>query len=371
MKNTIVILIIALLPNILPAQQTNFALNVGGTSEEFINDMAVDGNGNTYLIGTIFSQAQSVNFNPLGTASNQTPNDLANTFVAKYNSSGILQWSIVFDNGLPSLNNVWNGQIAVDGNGDVYIAVHLDQTNVDFNPLGTANTISATGDDYILAKYNSSGILQWIFQVDANIGSSRLMDITTDASNNLYVYAPLNGTNVNINPLGTSSTLTGTNDAYIAKYNTNGINQWAFVFSNSSQGEYQPTIQTDNSGNFYIFSNLFGSNVTIDFNPLGTTTSVTNSGNGGFAVAKYNSSGINQWVFNIGLLRGGRGNNLKKLPLVLDSQSNIYIGGEIPLGDVASPTNLNPLGTAVTFADLDAGFIAKYKPVVLVRKKVH
>ena len=68
---------------------------------------------------------------------------------------------------------------------------------------------------------------------------------------------------------------------------------------------------------------------------------------------------INQWVFNIGLLRGGS-NNLKKLPLVLDSQSNIYIGGEIPLADVASPTNLNPLGTAVTFADQDAGFIAKY-----------
>lgn len=119
--------------------------------------------------------------------------------IAKYNSSGTLQWQRLYNpgNGIPS-------GIAVDASGNVYVTGN--RTVIGF-PL-----------PFIVLKYNSSGTLQWQRSIDyasVNGDGAFPSNIAVDSYNSMYISANANGvagtrTNALVAKLPTDGSKTGT-----------------------------------------------------------------------------------------------------------------------------------------------------------------
>ena len=92
--------------------------------------------------------------------------------IAKYNSSGVIQWQRYLGG-----SNRDEGQgIAVDSSGNVYVV----------------GTIISSGGDFIIAKYNTSGSSSMARSLGGS-GDHRGFDIAVDSSGNVYVTGYHNG----------------------------------------------------------------------------------------------------------------------------------------------------------------------------------
>jgi Beta-propeller repeat len=120
-----------------------WAVSGGGSSEDKGSGIAVDGSGNVYITGNTYS-------NILGL----TNNGISDVFVVKYNSSGVVQWAAI---GGGAFEDKGSG-IAVDGSGNVYITGYFSSATANF---GSTVLLNTGNSDVFVAKYNSSGVVQW------------------------------------------------------------------------------------------------------------------------------------------------------------------------------------------------------------------
>ena len=172
--------------------------SAGGTSYDEGNGIAVDASGNVYVTGSYNGTAT------FGTTTKTSAGGY-DIFVAKYNSSGTLQW--VQSAGGTSYD--YGRGIAVDASGNVYVTGYYEGTAT----FGTTTKISAGGHNIFVAKYNSSGALQWVQSARGtlyDIGS----DIAVDGSGNVYVTGRYQGTATFGN---NSLTSAGATDIFVAR----------------------------------------------------------------------------------------------------------------------------------------------------------
>jgi uncharacterized delta-60 repeat protein len=191
-------------------------------------------------------------------------------FIAKYDSSGTLQWQRRFGTACSGFD------VDVDSSGNIYVAGQITGTGpaqanmllVKYDSAGdpvwqrilgsgyteecrsvtvdSANNICITGQTYspgtdspkiVTAKYDSSGTLLWQEGLDGALteyGSS----ISTDSSNNVYVSGVAN------------------NAVAIVKYNSSGVLQWQRKLS-STGTENAPAVAIDSTGNVCIATGTY------------------------------------------------------------------------------------------------------------------
>ena len=116
--------------------------------------------------------------------------------LAKYNSSGVIQWQRTLGGTDYDVSNA----TAVDSADNVYM-------------LGRTPSAGAGGNDFLLAKYNASGTLQWqrvLGGAATDIGNA----LALDSLDNVYAFGI------------TGSTGAGGDDFLISKYNSSGTIQW-------------------------------------------------------------------------------------------------------------------------------------------------
>ena len=107
-----------------------------GTSWEYSGGVAVDSSGNSYVL-----------YHSGSSGSNDTSN--GNMVIAKYNSSGTVVWQRTIGDGVYQEFGFNSNSIAIDSSNNIYIFV-------------ATNSPEAAGDrDYLIAKYNDSGVIQW------------------------------------------------------------------------------------------------------------------------------------------------------------------------------------------------------------------
>jgi len=168
--------------------------------------------------------------------------------------------------------------IAKDSGDNLYITGRTDE--------------GAGGDDYIIAKYNASGEIQW--QRTLGGASNEIgLGIAVDSSDNIYVAGE------------TRSEGSAFRSVSLAKYDSTGSIQFQKILT-GSEGSRARAAAIDSSDNFYI---------------VGETAEST-AGNNDLMLAKYNSSGTLQWQ----RLLGGA-NDDQGLGVAVDSSDNIYITG--------------------------------------------
>ncbi len=213
--------------------------------------------------------------------------------------------------------------VAVDENHNSYIVGSFMGTQ-DFDPGPAVNNLTNTtlGEfDLFLGKFNPSGEYEWAFNLGGTGTSTIGTGIIYDNIGNIILCGNFFGT-MDMDPGPGLSNLSATNweQLNIAKYDTNGIYQWAFnipVYFQSSN--YVNNIKCDELGNIYVTGDFTG---TVDFDPGPSTTSLTSNGGRDVFFAKYNSSGNLVYARSFGGLDSDVGYNIG-----VDVNNNIYLSG--------------------------------------------
>jgi len=157
---------------------------LGGANSDVGYGVAVDTSGNVYVTG----YAQPVSDNEI--------------ILTKYNTSGTIQWQQTLGATAGGDDRGW--AVAVDASGNAYVT-------------GQTNAAGAGSDDCVIAKYNTSGVIQWqrtLGTTAANYGQG----ITVDALGSIYIagYSSASGGNdVFIAKLPTDGSLTGTYSPWV------------------------------------------------------------------------------------------------------------------------------------------------------------
>jgi len=205
---------------------------VNSSAEGF--GLAVDGSGNSHVTGYFDGTAT------FGPGQNLKAAGNYDLFVAKYNSSGALQWA-KRAGGVGSSTDAYS--IAVDGSGNSYVTGSFDATAT-FGPNEINETsLTAVGVyDTFVAKYNSSGALQWAKRAGGVGSAADGFGIAADSSGNSYVTGSFDASSGNSYVTGsfdatatyglgevneTSLTALGLWDIVVAKYDSNGALLWA------------------------------------------------------------------------------------------------------------------------------------------------
>ncbi|MDD2890823.1 MAG: SBBP repeat-containing protein [bacterium] len=262
------------------------------------------------------------------TSDSMTANDYA---TIKYNSSGDTMWTRIY-NGTDNTDDEVRA-MAIDDSGNVYVA-------------GYSNG-SGTYDDYVTIKYNSSGDTMWLRRYNGpGNGNDIVRAMTVDASGNVYV----TGTSIE------SGDSWSYNYATI-KYNSSGAEQWVRRYDGPGNANDDATaIAVDENGNVYVTGESKGAGTeydyaTIKYNSSGDTMwtrryngtnnyydrahaiAVDNNGNvyvtgesdSDYTTIKYNNSGAEQWVRRY----DGPGNtNDYVTAIAVDDNDNVYVTGE-------------------------------------------
>jgi hypothetical protein len=151
-------------------------------------------------------------------------------------------------------------------------------------------------------------------------GTDYAMDCTTDPSGNVYLAGySSSSTGTNIATTGShQQTFGGSSyDAYLAKFNTNGIRLWATYYGGTSL-DYGQGCATDLSGNVYLTGY---SNSASAISTAGSHQPTVAGGYDAFLV-KFNASGIRQW----GTYYGNSTTNYG-YACCTDNSGNVYMVG--------------------------------------------
>jgi Beta-propeller repeat len=298
--------------------------SAGGTSDDEGYGIAVDGSSNVYVTGYFQGTAT------FGTTT-KTSAGLSDIFVAKYNSSGALQW---VQSAGGTLGDGGRG-IAVDASGNVYVTGWYRGTAT----FGTTTKTSAGDVDIFVAKYNSSGAFQWVQSAGGTLGDGG-RGIAVDGSGSVYVTGLYEGTAT----FGTTTkTSAGGDDIFVAKYNSTGTLQW-LQSAGGTLSDVGIDIAVDGSGSVYV-TGLYEGTATF-----GTTTK-TSAGASDIFVAKYNSVGVTwDWVQSAGGTSDDVGYGI-----AVDGSSNVYVTGYYQ-GTATFGTGI-AIKISAGFSDI---FMAKY-----------
>ena len=202
-----------------------------------------------------------------------------------FNNIGIRPPSTYF---IANLSSGANGRgVAVASSGNIYI-------------VGNISVFM------LIAKYNSSGTLQW----QRSLGSVSLPEegwaIAIDPSENVYI-------------TGYVDVVGQANNVIIAKYNTSGTIQWQKQLAGvGTRNDYGTSIAVDSASNVYVnaYSNASAGGGNFDF----LTFKLDSSGNMSWQRSLSGSGGTSS-DFGIGI--------------ALDSASNVYVAGVTYVSGVA------------------------------------
>lgn len=302
--------------------------------------VTVDGSGNVLATGSF--SATNVSFGSV-TLTNHNAG-YADMFVVKYDASGTAQWAASAGG-----SRIDQGKgVATDASGNVYVTGTFASQNIEFG-LGSGNlsfnavAVTSPPADIFLAAYDASGVLQWQ-QTFGGTASDNATSICADASGNMTFTGYFSSTSIVFG--STTLNLTGNSDLFTAQFDGTGAFNWAKDINGSTSGSYTAfysyDIAADASGNLYIVGDFGTFPVTFG------SSSLTNTGFSNFFLAKYNSSGTEQWAKTATIPSGAYAPANK---VTTDASGNVIVGGSFLGASIDLGTgSIN--NTAASFYDM-------------------
>ncbi len=257
-------------------------------------------------------------------------------FVGKYNSAGVLQWARRAG-GDTAKQDAARG-VGVDSVGNVYVTGGFCGT-ADF---GSTNLTASQDKAFLLAKYDSSGTVQWARQNAGGGQDAYGTGLAVDASGNSYAVGCYGWDGSTVTFGSTTLPNPGNYGTFLVKYNSAGTLQWAKAINGSGYA-YSTKIVLDSAGNACLSGTFEGSLM------IGATTLASAGGKDSF-VAKFNSAGALQWARQM----GGTGDDMGDGGIAVDAANNVFIGGGY------SSNIMRFGGTSLTNAGSLDAFVAKY-----------
>jgi uncharacterized delta-60 repeat protein len=276
---------------------------LGTTSRDEANALTTGLDGSIYVAGITF-----------GDLDGQTNSGAGDAFIAKYNPDGTKAWTRLL--GTTSQDIAYALTTGVDGS--IYVA-GITGGNLD------GRTNSGVYDAFI-TKYKPDGTREWT-RLLGSPESDAANALTTGLDGSIYV-AGITGGNLD------GQTNLGGPDAFITKYNPDGIKAWTRLLG-TVFSDYAHALTTGLDGSIYIAGYT-----------LGNLDGQTNSGAGDAFITKYNPDGTKAWTRLLGTTSTDIAN-----ALTTGADGSIYISGY---------TSGN-LDGQINSGNRDA-FIAKYNP---------
>jgi hypothetical protein len=268
---------------------------------------------------------------------NVTSNGNWDAFLLKLDSSGTFQWVKSYGG---STGNDLGRDVVVDSN-DNAIMLGTFRGTVNFDSGDGGGVVNYTSNDYdvFLIRLNSSGIWQSVWRTE-NTGSADARALAIDSNNVTYVTGSFSGT---VKFGNNTYTAANSNDLFIHKIDTYNSTQSTYT-SNIDTTQKAKGIAVDSSGNIYATGTFQN---TVNFGG----GNITSSGNDIYLL-KLNSSFAFQWVKRFAVDNGSTGQALG-LAVTVDEDGNVYsvgqIGGSVDFG-----------GGTINFGSQDDAYIVKY-----------
>jgi hypothetical protein len=223
--------------------------------DEFCYGVAADSSGNVYCAGYTNSG--------MGEANSGGGNNDA--FIMKLDTNGNILWltqlgATTTAAGGNNTGNDFCRDVSVDASGNVYCAGYTT------GALGEAHG-GGTNDAFVM-KLDTSGNILWLTQLGAtttaaggnNAGDDQCLDITVNASGNVYCAGSTTGAMGEVNGGG------GNTDAFVMKLDTNGNILWLTQLGNITKAaggdnsliDTCSGIDVDSSGNVFCTGSTSG-----------------------------------------------------------------------------------------------------------------
>ena len=311
-----------------------WATYCGGTGEDSGVDVATDNSGNVVITGN----TKSVNFPVLG-ASQVSNAGLSDVFVVKFNSAGVRQWATYYGGNMDD-----NGSAITTDNADNVLITGITTSSV--FPVFSGNQMVYGGgaSDVFVVKFNNNGLLQWSSYYGGSSGEGG-SDIATDNAGYVVITGRTASTDFPVS--GVSQIYGGGGDAFIVKFDTNGLLQWSTYYG-GSKGDDGSGIDTDAAGNVVIVGNTLSLDLPV---PNGYQI-IFGGGKGEACAAYFSPAGILQWGTYYGgsAADGGYG-------IVADNAGNIIIAGGTTSLDLPVFS-----GYQMVYGGGSDGFLVKFNP---------
>ncbi len=267
----------------------------GNTDSESVSDVAVDGSGNIYYVGS-FTGTLSIDGLSVTSQGN------TDFYVAKMTPEGSILW--IKSGGSSAVEE--GNSIDVDANGNVYVVgLSNDYTSFD------GNQFPSLGEkDGFLLKLDTDGNFLFVRTIGC-FNDDNAYDVVVDGSNNVIVTGYFNYA-LQVSTTSLFQNAKGANDTYLLKFDSEGNFLWTISYASSSH-DYGRRVACDNAGNIYLAGEYKG-----NFNLNGTSLQSPDDLN--VYIAKFNPSGAVQWAAQ----RGASGNDSVKA-MDVTSAGDVYL----------------------------------------------
>jgi hypothetical protein len=378
-----------LLSSIQLKAQWNWVTKSNSTNVEYGWDVSADASGNSYITGAYFGSAVFGST----TLTNSGQDD---AYLTKINASGTIQWAVkaggtLYDHGLRVVTN----------GTDVYMAGTFRGNITFFSTNATTTSLAGSNfnDECFIAKYNSSGVVQWAtaisgansqrpFDIELNNALSRVY-ITGEDNNKTFincynfssgtlVWSKVNngttngaiGYGIAVDAVGScysiarfnignydmagspSYSVSTTSDLIMMKLDASGNFSWGQQMGIAATVEQPRDIDIDASGNLYVSGQYQSGSLSI------APFTLTNSGNIDLFVAKFPNTGGNaSWVKKI----GGTWTEYPTGQCIDAASGNVYISVKNTNGNTATiPSTCFTFTAAIGGTD-QKSYLVKYK----------
>ena len=269
----------------------------GGNISNYANSVSADANGNVFLTGCFMTNIIVFGSDTL----NGVFSGGAYIFVVKYDANGNVLWA------KKQGGEGYGYSVSTDASGNAFITGWFFAPYIVFGSDTLKN--NAGGTNVFIAKYDPNGNVLWAKRAGGT-GNDNGWSVSADASGNAFVAGYFSSPKI-IFGLDTL-TRAGSNDMFIAKYDSNGNVLWAKRAGGTGDDESW-SASADASGNVFV-TGYFTSPKII----FGSDT-LTHAG---IFIAKYDANGNVLWAHSAGGTGGGTGYSVSA-----DAGGNVFVTG--------------------------------------------
>ncbi len=276
-------------------------VTVAGGSFIYTYAVAIDANMNVYMGGNYATNAATIynsNGSPSGSTLRAAPNQTS--YAVKYNSNGIMQWFVSVD---CSGDDFCYG-LKVDSNYNLYMSGIYTSSAIIYNSNNTASpyTLPSTGAPSApyLIQFNSNGVCNWYSVLSPLSTASRSLSLCIDTQQNVYMsgyYVSASSNVFILNSNNSSSNLyllptgsTSYRNAFIIKYDSNGICRWNGIIGPGNALVNGNSIDIDSSNNLLIggtYTGKFSNAAIYSLNELQSNSITPSYGTSNAFIAKF------------------------------------------------------------------------------------
>ncbi len=319
---------------------------IGGNDNDGANGVAVDDDGNAYVVGSTTSTQAGF---PVAVGPDLTHNGNEDAFIAKVNSAGT---GFVYCGYLGGSSSDSAAAVAVDSSRNAYITGKTSSATPSFPAtIGPDLTYNTFGDAFV-AKVNASGsALVYCGYIGASHGEFGT-GIKADSSGSAYVcgyaYLPSTGFPVTVGPDLTQNG--GGQDAFIAKVSQAGDSLAYCGYIGGSGEDRAFGVALDGSGRAHVVGYTNSSEATF---PAAGGPDLTH--NGGYDAFLSTVSASGDSLVESGYIGGSDSD--QGLGIAVDTAGNAFICGSTGSTEATFPVTTGP---DLTHNGSSDAFVARY-----------